>query len=99
MRLIDADDLKMVNLSICKDCLNSSEPTIYCNRCPLTDFIKTIDNAPTVDPTRRQGMWLPNYTSQFMNPGRACSLCGKIIEFSENYCPKCGAFMGGNDNG
>lgn len=44
---------------------------------------------------RPQGEWIPNYTSQFCNPGRACSLCGKVVEFSENYCPNCGAYMRG----
>lgn len=47
---------------------------------------------------RPQGEWLPNYTSQFFNPGRQCSLCGKIVEFSENYCPQCGADMRGKEN-
>lgn len=42
---------------------------------------------------RPQGEWKTNYTSQFFNPGRSCSLCGKIVEFSENYCPNCGAHM------
>ena len=42
---------------------------------------------------RPQGEWIPNYTSQFFNPGRSCNLCGKIVEFSENYCPNCGAQM------
>ena len=42
---------------------------------------------------RPQGKWIPNYTSQFFNPGKQCSLCGKIVEFSENYCPQCGARM------
>ena len=49
MRLIDADKLKEVNLSICDNCLNSSNPTIFCRKCPLTDFVKTIDNAPTIE--------------------------------------------------
>lgn len=44
---------------------------------------------------RPQGKWIPNYTSQFCNPGRSCSLCGKTVEFSENYCPECGAYMRG----
>ena len=48
---------------------------------------------------RPQGEWVPNYTSQFFNPGRSCSLCGKIVEFSENFCPNCGADMRGIDNG
>lgn len=47
---------------------------------------------------RPQGYWLPNYTSQFFNPGRSCSICGKIVEFSENYCPQCGAKMRGDNN-
>lgn len=47
---------------------------------------------------RPQGKWIPNYTSQFINPGRQCSLCGKIVEFSENFCPNCGADMRGEEN-
>ena len=42
---------------------------------------------------RLHGEWIPNYTSQFRNPGRQCSICGKIVEFSENFCPDCGAIM------
>ena len=42
---------------------------------------------------RPRGEWLPNYTSQFCNPGRQCSLCGKVVEFSENFCPNCGSRM------
>ena len=53
----------------------------------------------TDEDDRPQGEWIPNYTSQFMNPGRSCSLCGKIVEFSENYCPQCGAYMRGDNNG
>ena len=81
MRLIDADALK-------KAVSNS----------PLIDFtdddiFELIDNAPTVE--RPHGKWLPNYISQFTNPGRSCSLCNKTVEFSENFCPNCGADMRG----
>ena len=45
---------------------------------------------------RPQGEWIPNdKISPWGNPGRSCSLCGKIVEFSENFCPKCGADMRG----
>lgn len=42
---------------------------------------------------RPHGEWITNYPSHFCNPGRSCSLCGKTVEFSENYCPNCGAHM------
>lgn len=60
----------------------------FCSNCPYKENM-----------TRPQGEWIPNYTSQFRNPGRHCSLCGKVVEFSENFCPNCGAYMRGNDNG
>lgn len=47
---------------------------------------------------RPQGEWLTNMNRGFFNPGRKCSLCGKVVEFSENFCPKCGADMRGNKN-
>lgn len=73
------------------------------NKINSEDFIKAfgngvkeeINHVPTVE-ERPQGEWIPNYTSQFMNPGRSCSLCGKIVEFAENYCPNCGAKMRGD---
>jgi hypothetical protein len=79
MRLIDADELKYKNLAEVN------------GKLTYVLTAEEIDNAPTVE--RPQGEWVPNYTSQFMNPGRQCSLCGKVVEFSENYCPNCGAEM------
>lgn len=77
-----------------------------CSKCPLSNYNNCyellLQNAiywiEYLATSRTQGEWLPNYTSQFMNPGRQCSLCGKIVEFSENYCPQCGADMRGNNN-
>lgn len=78
-----------------------------CSNCPLSNYElcyemllqNAIDCIEYYANSRPHGEWLPNYTSQFMNPGRQCSLCGKIVEFSENYCPQCGADMRGNKNG
>ena len=49
---------------------------------------------------RAKGKWITNSptASKFFNPGRHCSLCGRIVEFSENFCPNCGADMRGDDN-
>lgn len=47
---------------------------------------------------RPQGEWIPNGENKYSilfgsNSGRHCSICGKVVEFSENYCPNCGAEM------
>ena len=44
------------------------------------------------------GKWIPNFSLSFGNRGRYCSLCGKVVEFSENFCPNCGADMRGNNH-
>lgn len=84
MRLIDADELKKA--------LNT-ELKGYLQYLPIA-FNDLIDNAPTVE-ERPHGKWITNYVSQFFNPGRSCSLCNKTVEFSENFCPNCGADMRG----
>lgn len=43
----------------------------------------------------KQGKWLSRGNGTSINYGRSCSLCGKVVEFSENYCPGCGAKMKG----
>lgn len=42
---------------------------------------------------RPQGEWVSLSNGTSTNCGRKCSLCGKVVEFSENYCPNCGAKM------
>lgn len=63
-----------------------------CMTIVTNEYLKSLYNI------RAHGVWIPNYTSQFRNPGRQCSLCGKIVEFSENFCPNCGAYMVGDKN-
>ena len=57
----------------------------------ISDLIKAYE--------RPQGEWISNGSKGFFNPGRKCSICGKPTEFSENFCPNCGADMRGNING
>lgn len=44
---------------------------------------------------RPHGRWIINNggASKFYNPGKHCDACGRIVEFSENFCPKCGSDM------
>ena len=79
---------------------------IDCNLCPYYNRVDCdellINDAVHLIITqyRPQAEWIPNIqkSSSFINPGRHCSLCGKNVEFSENYCPNCGAEMRGIKN-
>ena len=48
---------------------------------------------------RPKGKWISNGGHDGINFGRHCSLCNKTVEFSENFCPNCGADMRGKANG
>lgn len=65
-----------------------------CHEVMIKDTVRLIETL-----VRPQGEWISNGGNGIYNPGRHCSLCGKVVEFSENYCPKCGAVMRGNNNG
>ena len=108
MRLIDADKFKDNILSglyvFCQENKEDiaraidDEPTVVIQTEHFVDLDKIKTDCLNCGKFERpQGEWIPNYTSQFMNPGRQCSLCGKIVEFSENYCPQCGANMRGKE--
>ena len=106
MRLIDADELKKElakNIMICSF-------NLHCDGllAEIIDNAPTVDKPYQeghIDGmlqaeklyARPIGQWVSNgaNTFGFNNPGRHCSLCGKVVEFSENYCPQCGADMRG----
>lgn len=61
----------------------------------------------------RYGEWADRYGGRFDNPLIECSVCGNIAlyrfgvdclrsnrfaQFRSNYCPHCGAYMGGTEN-
>ena len=59
----------------------------------LGEALDVIKAAPTVE-ERPHGKWISRGNiGGAINCGRSCSLCGKVVEFSENYCPGCGADM------
>ena len=57
-----------------------------------------IENAPTIEPKRKNGKWI------FLGPnGFKCSRCGRYlgIEYGDvkmNFCPHCGSYNGEGDN-
>lgn len=46
---------------------------------------------------RPQGEWIQYRKGHYT--GVKCSLCDTIMDFTSNYCPKCGAYMRGINNG
>lgn len=100
MRLIDADKLKKAfDLYTDRKGYLKADPEDLIDNAPQVpnEYMRGYEAAER-EYKRPQGEWIPNYTSQFMNPGRQCSLCGKVVEFSENFCPGCGADMRGKEN-
>ena len=85
------------------DCMTDKK-----NGEPLTDMLKHL---PSAQPERKKGKWEPHNTyhgddtSGFVDTDWRCSECGKqatvdqwmLYELS-NFCPNCGADMGGKDD-
>ena len=49
------------------------------------------------DNIMKPGNWIQYRKGHYT--GVKCSLCDTIMDFTTNYCPKCGADMRGNNNG
>lgn len=107
MRLIDADVLRKqfedrtLEDFTCYHFLSAIDnaPTVDMNTELSVAYLKGRRQGQSDE--RPQGEWIPNeksiYSSLFSyNSGRHCSICGRVVEFSENYCPKCGADMRGD---
>ena len=93
MRLIDADALREYWLN------GGSNENIY----NTNDFLYELDKAPTIGPEslRPHGEW--KHTSSSADPFCEvweCSCCGAEDENGccYNYCPNCGAKMGGAED-
>ena len=89
--VLDGVSAKLVFNQILHDIDNA--PTV-----PLPDFKEGYKQAIIDGKTnysRPQGEWIGRGNGTIINYGRSCSLCGKVVEFSENYCPRCGAYMKG----
>lgn len=87
MRLVDADAL---------------EPDAEYDDGEYWAYSRTqIEKAPTIEPERKRGKWLPMFEGMYRSGAYwfNCSECGHIvpggIQSGYNYCPNCGADMRG----
>lgn len=110
MRLIDADTLKKALKSNCTPELCHDYNTAWCESCCLHNFFEDlIDNAPTVesdyewgysegvhDTERPQGEWWNMQDDDLKISDFKCSVCNYWSDGDYNYCPNCGAKMGGD---
>ena len=99
MRLIDADALR-AEFKTPTDWLDSKQVFTH-----VTGIWATIDHAPTIEPERKVGQWILADAYGGRKRWR-CSECYafalKTDDGQENlsdYCPVCGARMGGEDDG
>lgn len=98
-RLVDADKLYDKAESKYK-CASGNSRQIY------RGFLDDIADAPTVDAVEVvHGRWIEhhhfNYAGQYSGSDYECSRCGfnDVYDTEDcNYCPYCGAKMGGDEN-
>ena len=59
-----------------------------------------IESLPTVTPTRKSGLhWIERFDDDDWDKWLECPHCHKDSDNAYNYCPNCGAEMGGTENG
>ena len=97
-RLIDADKLQKAIPSE-EDNITGMGMT-YDERKAYNDGIdeqwKKIVNAPTIEPERKKGKWIPHEGSKFVGfpyMHYECSECRVFEPTETNFCPNCGADM------
>lgn len=101
--------LELLEKEPCEDCVSREavkeqfEEVVH-NNGSATEFLVRLWKLPLVQPTRPTGKWkeLEKITSS-NELICECSVCGHVVSFlndypKSNYCPKCGARMGVDDN-
>ena len=99
MRLIDADALERVlDMIPCADIKNMDGQAYVLVR--LSQVYNVIKNAPTIEPERKKGKWLPD-NNNYIEERFICSVCGRSYKVDTcmgkpmwDFCP-CGADMRG----
>ena len=94
MRAIDGDRLKRKAQKVATEAwkmkIEAKVETV------LNQFIDWIDEAPTIEPERKRGEWIP------CGGSFRCSECSSMPEFKDirrlHFCPNCGADMRGEQH-
>lgn len=64
-------------------------------------ILEKIDAMPTIEPERKKGTWrrmpMACYGGGIITEYE-CSVCGEHQIITSNYCPDCGARMGGDES-
>lgn len=105
MRLIDADALMN---DICESLNQMTNIGIGVDGEWLWGKLNdALDNAPTIEPQRMRGKWIPIQRGFFNKEVTQvkCDQCGNLLDLigvncgrgDTNFCPNCGAWMGGQD--
>lgn len=95
MRPIDADAL----MARIDDCVFTADMT---TTLAVNMACRWIDNAPTIELERKTGRWTKAYDGN--DDHVKCTGCFKTYDWISqaqyyNYCPNCGAYMGGEQDG
>lgn len=68
-----------------------------------TAFKYDVNSAPTIKPELKIGRWMISYGDHEAFGTRPyfmfCSECNRITAYEYNYCPNCGAYMKGEQDG
>lgn len=93
MRLIDGDALIKA--------IVRKEPFSDCARVVIAECMEEVRHAPTIEPERKKGKWVPEFDGKFTGGAYwfSCSKCKRIVPEVRNggwnFCPNCGADMRG----
>ena len=92
MRLIDAD-------ALIHELNDSHYPGAPYIDAGISIAIGKVCDAPTIEPQRKKGMWIPEFNGMFKGGAYwfKCFECERIVPEVRNggwnYCPNCGADM------
>lgn len=86
----------------CEDCISRVDVLNLFNYGKLdedmvysADVINAVRDLPSVTPQRPRGEWIKVDDEEPI--AYDCSECNSMVSRKYNYCPKCGAYMGGEE--